>query len=162
MRGLGCELVGTAPTADEALGRFREEQPDVVLPDINLAGQRDGIELAHELVRLRPVPMIFLTAYPDQETFERARKVGPFAFMGKPYNGALLGRVYREEVLARLATLRQGGIQRGTVVRACGGSGRIGQDLILWRSCPAAFVRIILSLPAMKRSVNLPLTLLIE
>jgi len=103
MRSLGYELVGTAPTADEALLRFREEQPDVVLLDINLAGQRDGIELAHELVRLRPVPLIFLTAYPDQETFARARRVGPFAFMGKPYNGPLLGHTI-ELALQHFAT----------------------------------------------------------
>lgn len=103
MRSLGYELAGTAPTAAEALQRFREEQPDVVLLDINLAGQRDGIELAHELVQLRPVPLIFLTAYPDQDTFERARQVGPFAFMGKPYNGPLLGHTI-ELALQHFAT----------------------------------------------------------
>jgi len=91
LRNLGYELVGTAPTADEALRRFSEEQPDVVLLDVNLAGSRDGIALAHELVQQRPVPLIFITSYPDQATFERARLVGPFAFLGKPYNGPLLG-----------------------------------------------------------------------
>ena len=91
LRALGYELVGVAPTAEEALVRFEEEQPDLVLLDINLAGDRDGVELAHALVQRRPVPLIFVTAYPDQDTFARARQVGPFAFLGKPYNGPLLG-----------------------------------------------------------------------
>lgn len=90
--GLGYELVGIAASAEEALTLFAHTQPDLVLLDVNLApGQRDGIDVAHEIVRLRPVPLIFLTAYPDQHTFERARRVGPFAFLGKPYGGLLLG-----------------------------------------------------------------------
>lgn len=91
LRGLGYELVGVAPTADEALIRFDEEQPDLVLLDVTLAGSRDGIALGHELIARRPVPLIFLTVYPDADTFERARAVGPFAFLGKPYTGLLLG-----------------------------------------------------------------------
>ncbi|TYZ14345.1 response regulator transcription factor [Hymenobacter lutimineralis] len=91
LRGLSYELVGVAATAEEALIRFEQEQPDIVLLDVNLAGSRDGIQLAHDLIRQRPVPLIFLTSYPDQETFARARQVGPFAFLGKPYNGPLLG-----------------------------------------------------------------------
>jgi len=88
---LGYELVGVAASAPAALQCFDAEQPDLVLLDINIAGPADGIELAHQLVKRRPVPLIFLTAYPDQHTFERARRVGPFAFLGKPYNELLLG-----------------------------------------------------------------------
>ncbi len=91
LRSLGYELAGIAPTADDALIRFEEEQPDLVLLDVTLAGSRDGIALAHELIARRPVPLIFLTAYPDAATFERARAVGPFAFLGKPYTALLLG-----------------------------------------------------------------------
>ncbi len=91
LRSLGYEVVGVAPTADDALRRFDEEQPDLVLLDVSLAGSRDGIALGHELIARRPVPLIFLTAFPDADTFERARRVGPFAFLGKPYNGLLLG-----------------------------------------------------------------------
>jgi DNA-binding LytR/AlgR family response regulator len=91
LRSLGYELAGIAATADDALRRFDETQPDLVLLDVSLAGSRDGITLAHELVAKRPVPLIFLTAYPDAITFERARAVGPFAFLGKPYTALLLG-----------------------------------------------------------------------
>lgn len=91
LRGLGYTLVGIAGDADAAVALFRETAPDLVLLDISLAGSRDGIVVAEELTALRPVPLIFLTAYPDAPTFERARRVGPFAFLGKPYNGLLLG-----------------------------------------------------------------------
>lgn len=103
LRGLGYDLAGVAATADDALARFREAQPDVVLLDIHLSGSRDGITLAHELIRVRPVPLIFLTSYPDQSTFERARKVGPFAFLSKPYSGPLLGHTI-ELALQHFAT----------------------------------------------------------
>lgn len=88
---LGYALAGVAGSADEALRRFKELQPDLVLLDIHLTGPVDGISLAQQLVLQRPVPLIFLTSYPTQENFERARKMGPFAFLGKPYHPPLLG-----------------------------------------------------------------------
>ena len=121
LRGLGYALVGAVPTAEEALRCFAETQPDVVLLDINLAGPCDGIELAHALVAQRPVPLIFLTAYPDQDTFERARQVGPFAFLGKPYNGPLLGHTI-ELAMQHFATAQgvlpdgSGGVADGAVL----------------------------------------------
>nr|WP_262895171.1 response regulator transcription factor [Hymenobacter jeongseonensis] len=88
---LGYELAGTARTADEAEALFDTLQPDLVLLDVHLDGPRDGIETAAALVARRRVPLIFITAFPDSPTFARARQVGPFAFLGKPYNGPLLG-----------------------------------------------------------------------
>ena len=88
---LGYELAGTARTADEAETLFDALQPDLVLLDVHLDGPRDGIETAAALVARRRVPLIFITAFPDGPTFARARQVGPFAFLGKPYNGPLLG-----------------------------------------------------------------------
>lgn len=91
LRALGYGLAGTARTADEAEALFDTLQPDLVLLDVHLDGPRDGIETAAALVARRRVPLIFITAFPDSPTFARARQVGPFAFLGKPYNGPLLG-----------------------------------------------------------------------
>ena len=88
---LGYGLAGTARSADEAESLFDALQPDLVLLDVHLDGPRDGIETAAALVARRRVPLIFITAFPDNQTFARARQVGPFAFLGKPYNGPLLG-----------------------------------------------------------------------
>jgi DNA-binding LytR/AlgR family response regulator len=91
LQELGYVLAGIARTAEEAEALFVELAPDLVLLDVHLAGDRDGIDTAESLIRHRAVPLIFVTAFPDSPTFARARLVGPFAFLGKPYNGPLLG-----------------------------------------------------------------------
>lgn len=91
LQELGYVLGGVARSANEAEVLFDEVQPDMVVLDVNLEGDRDGIETAAALMKRRRVPLIFVTAFPDSPTFERARRVGPFAFLGKPYNGPLLG-----------------------------------------------------------------------
>lgn len=95
LSGQGYELVGLASTAAEARRLFAELLPDMLLLDINLADATsaeptDGITLAQELLRIRPVPLIFLTSFPTADTFARARQVGPFAFLSKPYDAALI------------------------------------------------------------------------
>ena len=89
---LGHTLTGVVPTAAEAEALFRADPPDLLLLDVRLSGGDDGIVLGGFLVRSRPVPLIFVTAYADQPTFERAREAGPFAFLSKPYDELLLAR----------------------------------------------------------------------
>jgi len=88
---LGYSVTGAAPTAELALALFEAQPPDLVLLDVELADGSDGIELARELNRRRPVPLVFLTAFTDRATFERAKEVGPCAFLNKPYDETLLG-----------------------------------------------------------------------
>lgn len=102
---LPYDLLAVVPTADEALRVFDAEQPDVVLLDVQLADEGDGIELAHRLNARRPVPLIFLTSFEDDVTYERARAVGPFAFLNKPYDEALLCRSIELAIL-QFARLR--------------------------------------------------------
>ena len=61
-----------------------ESPPDAAILDIGMPGEVDGIGLAARLTALRPLPLIFLTSFTDHATFERARAVGPFAFLIKP------------------------------------------------------------------------------
>lgn len=84
---LGYVVLGPAHSAEQALALVQAEAdnpPDAALLDIGLPGELDGIALAARLSALRPLPLIFLTAYTDHATFERARAVGPFAFLIKP------------------------------------------------------------------------------
>ena len=92
VRGLGYEPVGPATTADDAADLFRESLPpiDMALLDISLDGDRDGIELAHELRAVRPLPVIFLTSMADESTFLRAKMARPAAYLLKPYDAAAL------------------------------------------------------------------------
>ncbi|GAB3664639.1 hypothetical protein GCM10027594_32750 [Hymenobacter agri] len=81
---LGYEPVGPAANARTALALFRAEAVDLALLDVQLRGTMDGIELAAELLALRPVPLLFLTSCADDETFARARPLGPAAYLIKP------------------------------------------------------------------------------
>lgn len=60
-------------------------QPDLVLLDIQLAGKKDGIDVAQKLNELYDIPFIFLTANSDIETIDRAKKVKPHAYIVKPF-----------------------------------------------------------------------------
>ncbi|MGI4874690.1 MAG: LytR/AlgR family response regulator transcription factor [Janthinobacterium lividum] len=92
VRGLGYEPLGPVPTAAEALDLLRESlhSVDVALLDIGLDGDQDGIELAQELLAIRPLPIIFLTSLADAPTFGRAKQVRPAAFLFKPYEAVAL------------------------------------------------------------------------
>ena len=81
---LGYEPVGPATNARTALSLFRTEPVDLALLDVQLRGTMDGIELAAELLALRPVPLLFLTSLADDATFARARPLGPAAYLIKP------------------------------------------------------------------------------
>lgn len=90
--GMDYELVGPAPSAQIALALFRTEPIDLVLLDIGLRGPMDGLQLAEQLLAHRPVPLIFLTSFADEQTFQQAQEVGPAAYMIKPPEKEALGR----------------------------------------------------------------------
>ena len=73
LAALGYQLVGHALTGEGALELTRELRPDLVLMDIRLQGDMDGIAAAAEIRRRFHVPVIFLTAYSEDETLERAK-----------------------------------------------------------------------------------------
>ncbi|GAA4351039.1 hypothetical protein GCM10023185_09390 [Hymenobacter saemangeumensis] len=83
---LGHEPLGPVPTAAQAVALFEALKPDLVLLDIGLRGPVDGVELARQLSSRQPVPLIFITAFTDRPTFERARAVGALAFITKPFS----------------------------------------------------------------------------
>lgn len=90
---MGYDAPLLADNADAAEALFRAEAPDLVLLDIHLRGEADGIDLARRLRARRPgVPLIFLTSAHDRSTFERARTANPQAFLTKPYDQSSLHR----------------------------------------------------------------------
>ena len=74
--GIGYEVVGTASRADEAVETAGSEHPDLVLMDIMLSSEDDGIMAATEIKDRFQIPVVFLTAYADEETLERLRALG--------------------------------------------------------------------------------------
>jgi DNA-binding LytR/AlgR family response regulator len=103
---LGYELIGPAATATDALRLFRAHQPDMVLVDIQLIGQPDGIGLAAQLLAERRLPVVFLSSLTDAETFQRARAVGPAAYLTKPTDVLTLERTL-ELAFHNFATARE-------------------------------------------------------
>jgi DNA-binding LytR/AlgR family response regulator len=81
---MGYACAGLASAADEALAQFQATDPDVVLLDIHLKGETDGIELGHQINRIRPTPLVYLTSFADDATFARARMTRPAAYLIKP------------------------------------------------------------------------------
>jgi len=83
---LGYEVAGIFPAAEETLHFLQAYSADIALVDIQLKGKMDGIELARVLKDKYNLPVIFLTANFDDETFARAKETKPYAFLSKPMN----------------------------------------------------------------------------
>ena len=81
----GYLVVGMASRANEAVDAAGSEHPDLVLMDIMLAGDHDGIEAATRIRDLYRIPVVFLTAYADEETLQRAKIAEPVGYVLKPF-----------------------------------------------------------------------------
>lgn len=81
----GYEVAGLANTANEALTLLEQSRPDLILMDIRLSGELDGIRAAERIRKSWDVPIIFLTAYSDDETLARAKITEPFGYIIKPF-----------------------------------------------------------------------------
>ncbi len=80
----GYSVVGIAASGAQAMTLFEQHRVDLLLCDINIKGDWDGIETARRILAQRPVPLIYLTAYADNATLERAGQTAPLAYMVKP------------------------------------------------------------------------------
>ncbi len=70
----------------DAILKVEEEKPDLILMDIMLKGRLNGIDVADIISKKREVPIIYISAYTDDETILNAHNTKPFAFLGKPFN----------------------------------------------------------------------------
>jgi CheY-like chemotaxis protein len=86
----GYDAVGLAQDANEAVQMAAETRPALVLMDIRLAGQRDGIDAAVELVRRFGIRSIFVSAHFDGTTRRRAEVAQPYAMVDKPIDPDVL------------------------------------------------------------------------
>jgi DNA-binding LytR/AlgR family response regulator len=85
LTNLGYEVTGVLPRGEEALLSVEENRPDIVIMDIRLKGDMDGIETAMQMNRSNDIPVVFLTANSDENTFNKAKAAKPYAFISKPY-----------------------------------------------------------------------------
>src|SRR6056297_1803136 len=85
LESFGYKVVGSHASGEEAISQFKTEAPDLILMDIRLQGQMDGIEAAQIIREQFRVPVIILTAYADEKTIERAKFIEPFGYIIKPF-----------------------------------------------------------------------------
>lgn len=82
----GFNIAGVADNGSDARVLFESNDIDIVLIDINIIGDKDGIETVNELVKIKQVPVIYLTAFTDVATVNRVKKTYPAGFLTKPYS----------------------------------------------------------------------------
>ena len=85
LEALGYLVVGTAASGEGAIKTVSDLNPNLVFMDINLEGAMDGIEAARQIQREYNVPIIFLTAFADDATKNRAMRLNPSGYIIKPY-----------------------------------------------------------------------------
>ena len=93
VQDLHFEVCGLIPDGEQALEKARELDPNVILMDLNLGGQIDGIDAAQEIRRYRKTSIIFVTAYTDEATLRRIKAAFPEApVLAKPVSPNELSR----------------------------------------------------------------------
>ncbi len=119
---MGYDAYAIASSADEAIARVTERCPDLLLMDIRIKGDLDGIETAAILSERFLVPALFLTAHADDATIARAKTAAPYGYLLKPVRPAELKSaievaLYRSELDKRL---RERGRWSSTTLRSIG------------------------------------------
>lgn len=85
LKQLGYVVVDTASSGATAIAKTVETRPDLVLMDIVLKGEMDGVSAATQIRERLDIPIIYLTAYADDNTLQRAKTTQPFGYIVKPF-----------------------------------------------------------------------------
>ena len=85
LKSLGYDVPAIAFSGEEAIKKVEEIQPDLVLMDIVLRGDMDGIQAAEEIHNRFNIPVVYLTAYADDKILQRAKITEPFGYILKPF-----------------------------------------------------------------------------
>src|SRR5271163_656865 len=118
---LGCEVVGLAESADEALVAAELCRPDLALMDVRIVGSMDGIQTARLLRTAYQVPVIFLTSYSDDATIARAANEMPYGYLTKPFKSRELKASLRVALhKARADAINRAELRNGGYGERCG------------------------------------------
>jgi DNA-binding LytR/AlgR family response regulator len=90
----GYNIFGIEDNADDVLNLLNGANPDIALLDINIEGEKDGIQLAHIFNQKHHIPFVYLTSYYDKNTLERAKATNPGGYVVKPFDeGDLIANI---------------------------------------------------------------------
>lgn len=109
LKFLGYDIVGIASTGEDAFNKVIQLQPDLILMDIVLKGELDGIETASRIKEDYDIPIVFLTAHPEESIINRAKLTSPSGYLIKPVEDAELKNVidlalYKHDIENKLKT----------------------------------------------------------
>lgn len=157
---MGYEVPGLAVSGHESLDMIDRLAPDLVLMDIHIEGDMDGIDVAARLMHAPSVPVIYLTAYSEDSTLKRARQTKPYGYLIKPFSErelhatiqmALERHAVEVELVRSQRLLQQaldaanlGVLELDTQTRHLTTSERT-QDLLRWEKNPKATLADLLS-----------------
>ena len=85
LKNKGYTVSGVTHSGEAAIQKVKEVHPDLVLMDIRLKGEMDGIEAARKIRELFDIPVVYLTAHADDSTLQRAKITHPFGYVIKPF-----------------------------------------------------------------------------
>ncbi len=85
LRRSGYDVPKTASTGEQAVELALKIKPSLILMDIQLSGKIDGIEAAERILKYLDIPIIYITAYADKLTMQRAKRTLPYCYIIKPY-----------------------------------------------------------------------------
>ncbi|MEG4286547.1 response regulator [Microcoleus sp. A006_D1] len=112
LKKLGYAVTATVASGEEAIEKVAENKPDLVLMDIVLKGEMDGVTAAEKIRTRVDVPTVFLTAYADHKTLQRAKLTDPFGYIIKPFQQndlrvAIEIALHRHEIEAKMRSALQ-------------------------------------------------------
>ena len=82
---MGYDVVGACASGSAAFERIAVKRPDIVLMDIHLQGEKDGIAVAMEIAARFDIPVVYLTAHSDVATLQRAKTANSYGYLLKPF-----------------------------------------------------------------------------
>jgi len=82
---LGHNVLAVVSSGEDAINEVKKIQPDLILMDIVLKGEIDGVETARRIRDGLDIPIIYLTAHSDEQTLKRAKITEPFGYIIKPF-----------------------------------------------------------------------------
>ena len=85
LKSLGYAVSAVVSSGEEAVKRAEDTHPDLVLMDIVLRGEMDGVQAAEQIYDQLNIPVVYLTAYADEKTLQRAKMTEPFGYIIKPF-----------------------------------------------------------------------------
>ena len=109
LENMNHSVVGIVGNGEDAIQKAGETSPDIILMDIVLKGNMDGIETAQKIMNIYNIPIIYLTSYYDDEILEKASETKPSGYITKPYedlglNTAIKMAVYKHQHHPKIET----------------------------------------------------------